>query len=75
MSLGNTYITHALYAHFSMKWSTYFNLTVATCPPGHVLYSDDLQNYECKCNSDNDQNIIDCLPVQRKLILKVRNTI
>ena len=49
-----------------------FRLTVTTCPPGHALYSTDLENeYECRCDDVNDQNIISCLPEQRQLILKV----
>ena len=50
----------------------YFNLTVSTCPPGLALYSTNLENkFECRCDDDNDRNIIDCLPDERKLILKV----
>ena len=50
----------------------HFNLTVTSCPPGLVLYPNDMgDEYECKCNDDNDQNIISCLPDEKKLILKV----
>lgn len=51
----------------------YFNLTVSTCPPGLALYSTDLGNrFECRCDDDNDRNIIDCLPDERRVILKVQ---
>jgi len=50
----------------------HFNLLVTTCPPGHALYSTDVEDeYECKCDDDNDQNIIRCLLDERRLIIKV----
>ena len=51
----------------------YFNLTITPCPPGHVLLTVDASDeYECRCNVENDQNIIGCLEDERKLVLKVR---
>ena len=51
-----------------------FALTIKPCPPGHTLQITDSNNgyneYECKCNTD-DQNIIDCLPDESKIILEV----
>ena len=50
----------------------YFNLTVTSCPPGLVLLATDVEDeYECQCNNNNDQNIVDCLPNQRRIILEV----
>ncbi|XP_065907815.1 uncharacterized protein [Dysidea avara] len=49
----------------------YFNLTVTSCPPGLVLLATDVEDeYECQCNNNNDQNIVDCLPNQRRIILE-----
>ena len=50
----------------------YFNLTVTPCPPGHILHpTDDEDEFECQCNDDNDQNIVNCLPEQNKIVLQV----
>ena len=50
----------------------YFNLTVTSCPPGLVLLATDVEDeYKCQCNNNNDQNIVDCLPNQRRIILEV----
>ena len=50
----------------------HINLTVTTCPPGLALYPNNVEDeYECKCDDDNDQNIFKCLPDERRLILKV----
>ena len=49
-----------------------FQLTITACPPGHVLHStDDSREYECRCNLENDQNIISCVQNESKVILKV----
>ena len=51
----------------------YFNLTITPCPPGYVLQSTDVPDeYQCKCNVEDDQNIISCLKDERKLVLEVR---
>ena len=45
-----------------------------TCPPGLALYPTAVEDeYECKCDDDNDQNIVRCLPHERRLILKVHS--
>ena len=45
-----------------------------TCPPGLALYPTDVEDEcECKCDDDNDQNIVRCLPNERRLILKVHS--
>ena len=50
----------------------YFNLTVTSCPPGHILYpTDEEGGHECQCNDDDDENIINCLPKESSIILKV----
>ena len=47
-------------------------LTVISCPPGHVLRSvGDSNEYECRCNLENDQNILSCLKNESKVTLKV----
>ena len=50
----------------------YFDLTIAPCPPGHFLHSTDEEDeFECRCNEDNDKNIVNCLPEQNKIVLQV----
>ena len=55
-----------------------FALIVKRCPPGHTLQITDsnsgYKEYECKCNTD-DQNIIDCLPNESKILLEVSQPI
>ena len=52
----------------------HFNLTITACPPGLALYPNGMgDEYECMCDDDNDQYIINCLPDERKLILKVNS--
>ena len=54
---------------------TYFNLTVTACPAGHELHeiqsSNEVKDHMCECNSDHDDNIVDCVPDKKKLVLKV----
>ena len=46
-------------------------LTIKPCPPGHAMMTTDSKDeYECKCNTD-DQNIVDCLSNESKIILEV----
>ena len=50
----------------------YFNLTVTPCPPGHVLLSTDEEDeYECRCDDNNDENIVSCLPEESSIVLMV----
>ena len=50
----------------------YFNLTVTPCPPGHLLLSTDEEDeYECRCNDNNDDNIVSCLPEESSVVLMV----
>lgn len=50
----------------------YFNLTMSPCPPGHILYTAEVNDeHLCRCD-DNDQNIIECLPEQNMVVLKVK---
>ena len=52
-----------------------FNLMIRPCPPGHTLsVTDTKDEYQCQCN-DNDNNIIDCIPNERKVILEVSNNV
>ena len=47
-----------------------------TCPPGLALYPTAVEDeYECKCDDDNDQNVVRCLPDERRLILKVHTRV
>ena len=49
-----------------------FNLTVTACPPGLVLLAIGVDNeYKCQCSNNIDQNIVDCLPNQGRIILEV----
>ena len=49
-----------------------FNLTIASCPPGHILHPTDVPDeYQCICNVQGDENIVSCLQDERKLVLKV----
>ena len=51
----------------------YFNLTITPCPPGHALHSTDEEDeYECQCNDENDDNIVSCLPEEKRVVLEVR---
>lgn len=46
-------------------------LAMKPCPPGHTLQTTDSKDKcQCKCNTD-DQNIVDCLPTESKIILEV----
>ncbi|XP_065904297.1 uncharacterized protein [Dysidea avara] len=48
-----------------------FNLTIAPCPPGHALHLTGVNDeHSCRCNEDREQNIISCLPHERKVVLK-----
>ncbi|XP_065907348.1 uncharacterized protein, partial [Dysidea avara] len=48
----------------------YFNLTVTPCPPGHALHSiDEEDEYQCRCNDDDDQNIVSCVG-ENQIVLK-----
>ena len=50
----------------------HFNLIVTSCPPGLALYPNGMKDeFECRCNDDNDQNIIRWQPDEGKLTLKV----
>lgn len=47
-------------------------MTIAPCPPGHVLHSTGEEDeYECQCDDVNDQNIVSCVPVENKVVLEV----
>ncbi|XP_065919889.1 uncharacterized protein [Dysidea avara] len=49
----------------------YFNLTITSCPPGHVLHSTGEEDeYECQCDDVDDQNIVSCVPEENKIILE-----
>ena len=42
------------------------------CPPGQTFKVTDVTNeYNCQCDDDNDQNIVECLTDDRKLIIEV----
>ncbi|XP_065906418.1 uncharacterized protein [Dysidea avara] len=59
------------FLHANRHQVEYFNLTVTSCPPGLVLLATDVEDeYKCQCNNNNDQNIVDCLPNQRRIILE-----
>jgi len=48
-----------------------FNLTIKPCPPGHALQVTDTEDeYQCKCD-DNNVNIVECMPNNKKIILEV----
>ncbi|XP_065906983.1 uncharacterized protein [Dysidea avara] len=51
-----------------------FNLTVTPCPAGLVLRTveslNKVKEYECKCNRGQDENIAECVPDEKRLILK-----
>lgn len=48
-----------------------FNLTIKSCPPGHVLHITDSDGeYQCRCD-DNNVNILECLPNENKIALEV----
>ena len=49
----------------------HLNLIVTSCPPGLALYPNGMREFECRCNDENDQNIIRCQPDEGKIILKV----
>ncbi|XP_065908083.1 uncharacterized protein [Dysidea avara] len=53
---------------------TYSNLTVTACPAGLALHevqsSSEVKDYECKCDNDYNDNIVECVPDEGKLILK-----
>ncbi|XP_065908079.1 uncharacterized protein [Dysidea avara] len=53
-----------------------FNLTVTPCPAGLVLHTveslSEVKEYECKCNRGQDENIAECVPDEKRLILKER---
>ena len=64
-----------LQLHSNRRQVEYFNLTITSCPPGLKLLSSEVEDeYECRCNNNNDQNIVDCLPNQRRVILEVLKT-
>ena len=68
-----TYVCNHIKFCVTLQQVQYFNLTVTPCPPGHVLHSTDEEDeFECQCNDDNDQGIVNCLPEQNKIVLKVR---
>ena len=47
---------------------------VTPCPPGYVLLSTDEEDeYECRCNDNNDENIVSCQPEKSKIVLEVTN--
>ncbi|XP_065908085.1 uncharacterized protein [Dysidea avara] len=54
--------------------SSYFNLTVTTCPAGHSIQAlmsvGDMKRYECICHKDHDVNIVNCAPNERRLVLQ-----
>ena len=48
------------------------SLTVMSCPPGQTLKVTDVTDeYNCQCDDDDDQNIVECLTDDRKLIIEV----
>ena len=50
----------------------YFNLTITPCPPGHLLLTTDEEDeYECRCDDNNDENIVSCLPEEGQIVLEV----
>ena len=59
--------THCLQQH-----SETFELIITLCPPGHTLQSTGVNDeFECQCDDNNDDNIVNCLLEERRLILEV----
>jgi len=50
-----------------------FNLTMVSCPPGHVLknFAPNSDEYQCICGDESDRNIVECVPQENKIILEV----
>lgn len=45
-----------------------------SCPPGHVLknVTPDSTEYRCVCGDESDGNIVECLPLENKIVLEVQ---